>query len=311
MKIAVIGAGGVGGYFGGRLAQAGEDVHFIARGEHLNAMRERGLRVRSVRGNFEIPVQATNDPKEVGPCDHVLFCVKSFATREAAKSLKPLIGADTAVVSFQNGIDNEEAIATEVGWEHVMAGAAFIFASIVEPGVIEDAGGPARLVFGEWDDKESDRATKLLEAFSHAGIDAALSTDIRQVLWNKLAFICAQAGMTAVTGLPIGEIRNVPESMAMFRRIVEEVRDVAAAEGVDLGPDAVDRHMGFAEALEPQGRSSLHHDKTHGKRMELEALHGTVVRLAEKHGIPAPTSEAIYALLKPWAVRNENAARTT
>jgi len=311
MKIAVIGAGGVGGYFGGRLAQAGEDVHFIARGEHLRAMRERGLRVRSVRGDFEIRVQATDDPKEVGPCDHVLFCVKSFATKEAAKSLKPLIGPDTAVVSFQNGIDNEEAIAADVRWEHVMAGAAFIFSSIAEPGVIEDAGGPARLVFGEWDGQESDRSTRLLEAFRHAGIDAALSTDIRQVLWNKLAFICAQAGMTAATGLPIGEIRNVPESMAMFRRIVEEVRDVAAADGVDLGPDAVDRHVGFAETLEPGARSSLHHDKSHGNRMELEALHGTVVRLAEKHGIPAPASEAIYALLKPWAIRNERGKSTT
>ena len=311
MKIAVIGAGGVGGYFGGRLAQAGEDVHFIARGEHLRAMRERGLRVRSVRGDFEIRAQATDDPSEVGPCDHVLFCVKSFGTSEAAKSLKPLLGPDTAVVSFQNGIDNEEAIAAEVGWEHVMAGAAFIFASIVEPGMVEDSGGPARLVFGEWDGHESDRGTRLLEAFRHAGVDAALSTDIRQVLWNKLAFICAQAGMTAATGLPIGEIRNVPESMAMFRRIVEEVRDLAAAEGVDLGPDAVDRHVRFAEALEPGGRSSLHHDKSHGKRMELEALHGTVVRLARKHGLPAPASEAIYALLKPWAVRNENAAPAT
>ncbi|MGH2555619.1 MAG: ketopantoate reductase family protein, partial [Actinomycetota bacterium] len=251
MKIAVIGVGGVGGYFGGRLAQAGEDVHFIARGEHLRALSERGLRVRSVRGDFETRVQATDDPKEIGPSDHVLFCVKSFATQEAAKSLMPLIGPDTAVVSFQNGIDNEEAIAAEVGWEHVMAGAAFIFSSIVEPGVIEDAGGPARLVFGEWDGQESGRATRLLETFRHAGVDAALSTDIRQVLWNKLAFICAQAGMTAATGLPIGEIRKVPESMAMFRRIVEEVRDVAAAEGVDLGSDAVDRHVGFAEALEP------------------------------------------------------------
>lgn len=311
MRIAVIGAGGVGGYFGGRLAQAGQDVHFMARGEHLRALRDRGLRVRSIRGDFEIRVEATDDPKEIGPCDLVLFCVKSFDTPETAKRLGPLLGLETAVVSFQNGIDNEEAIAEEVGWEHVMGGVAFIFSSIVEPGVIEDTGGPARIAFGEWDGRDSDRGTRLLEAFEQAGVDAALSRNIRQVLWNKLAFICAQAGMTAATGLPIGEIRSVPESLAMFRRIVEEVRDVAAAEGVDLGPDAVDRHVGFAEALEPGGRSSLHHDKTHGKRMELEALHGTVVRLAEKHGIPVPVSEAIYALLKPWAVRNEEGAPAT
>jgi 2-dehydropantoate 2-reductase len=305
MKIAVVGAGGVGGYFGGRLAQAGEDVQFIARGEHLRVLRERGLRVRSARGDFEIRAQATDDPQEVGPCDFVLLCVKSFDTQEVAKKLEPMLGPDAAVVSLQNGIDNEQNIATEVGWEHVMAGAAFIFSVIAEPGVIEDGGGPARIVFGEWDGRQSDRAARLLEAFRGAGVDADVSTNIRQVLWNKFAFICAQAGMTAATGLPIGEIRIVPESMAMFRRLVEEVSAVAAAEGVDLGPGAVDRHVGFAEQLEAGGRSSLHHDMSHGRRMELEALHGTVVRLARDHGIPAPASEAIYALLKPWAVRNE------
>ncbi|HEY3209433.1 MAG TPA: 2-dehydropantoate 2-reductase [Actinomycetota bacterium] len=308
MRIAVIGAGGVGGYFGGRLAKAGQDVHFLARGEHLRALRERGLRVRSVRGDFQVRADATGDPAEVGPCDYVLFCVKSFDTSEAASKLAPLIHPDTAVISLQNGIDNEEAIAAEVGWEHAMGGVAFIFSSIAEPGVIEDTGGPARIVFGEWDGRESERGARFVEMFQAADVDAQLSSTIRQVLWNKLAFICAQAGMTAATGLPIGEIRNAPEAWAMFRRVVEEVGAVAAAEGIDLGPGAVDRHVRFAEELEPGGRSSLDHDKSHGKRMELEALHGTVVRLARKHSIPVPASEAIYALLEPWAVRNQKSA---
>jgi len=308
VRIAVIGAGGVGGYFGGRLAQAGHDVYFVARGAHLRAIRDRGLRVRSVRGDFTIRARATDDPAGISPCDFVLFCVKSFDTREAASRLASLLQADTAVISLQNGIDNEEAIAAEVGWEYVMGGVAFIFSSIAEPGVIEDSGGPARIVFGEWDGRESDRAARLLEAFRTAGVDAAVSPTIRQVLWNKLAFICAQAGMTAATGLPIGEIRDAPHAWAMFRRVVEEVGAVAAAEGVDLGRGAVDRHVGFAEQLEPDGRSSLHHDKAHGRRMELEALHGTVVRLAKKHAIPVPASEAIYAILEPWAVRNEKTA---
>jgi 2-dehydropantoate 2-reductase len=305
VKIAVIGAGGVGGYFGGRLARAGEEVHFVARGEHLLALRERGLRVRSVRGDFEVRANATDDPDRIGPCDYVLFCVKSFDTREAASRLAPLIQTDTAVISLQNGIDNDEAIAAEVGWEHVVGGVAFIFSSIAELGVIEDAGGPASIVFGEWDGGESKRGVQLLETFRKAGVDAQLSATIRKVLWDKLAFICAQAGMTASTGLPIGEIRSAPEAWAMFRRVVEEVGAVASAEGVDLGPGAVDRHLRFAQDLEPGGRSSLHHDKAAGKRMELEALHGTVLRLARKHGIPVPASEAIYAILEPWALRSK------
>lgn len=311
MRVAVVGAGGVGGYFGGRLAQVGEDVHFLARGAHLRAIRERGLRVRSIRGDFEVRAQATDDPDQIGPSDYVLFCVKSFDTREAASKLPPLLQAGTAVISLQNGIDNEEAIAEEIGWDHVMGGVAFIFSSIAEPGVIQDTGGPARIAFGELDGRESERGARLLETFQAAGVDAQLSSTIRQVLWNKLAFICAQAGMTAATGLPIGEIREAPEAWAMFRRVVEEVGAVAAAEGVELGEGAVDRHVQFAEKLEPGSRSSLHHDKTTGRRMELDALHGTVVRLARKHGLPAPASEAIYAILEPWAARNLSAQKVS
>jgi 2-dehydropantoate 2-reductase len=305
VRIAVLGAGGVGGYFGGRLAQSGEDVQFVARGEHLRAIRRHGLRVRSVRGDFEVSAFATDDPKEVGPCEFVLFCLKSFDTREAAAALDPLLAPNTAIVSLQNGVDNEEAIATQIGWDRVLGGVAFIFSMVPEPGVVEDTGGPARVVFGEWDGQPSERGTRLLEAFHRAGVDAELSSNIRSVLWNKFAFICAQAGMTAATQLPIGEIRSVPEAGEMFRQLVEEVCAVAAAEGVDLGPDAVDHHVRFAEGLEPDGRSSLYNDMVQGKRMELEALHGTVVRLAERHRVPVPASRAIYRLLKAWAVRNE------
>jgi 2-dehydropantoate 2-reductase len=235
----------------------------------------------------------------------VLFCVKSFDTDEAAARLHPLIGEETAVVSLQNGVDNEERIARHVGPDHVMGGAAFIFASVAEPGVFEDAGGPARVEFGEMDGRRSERAEVLLEAFVDAGVDAQLSEDIRAVLWNKFAFICAQAGMTAAVRLPIGEIRKVPEAMALFRRIVEEVCAVASASGTTLPPDTADRHVAFAMDLEPGGLSSLHFDLTHGRRMELEALHGTMVRRAAEHGVPAPMNEAVYSILRPWSVRNE------
>jgi 2-dehydropantoate 2-reductase len=308
VKLAVYGTGGVGGYFGGRLALAGVDVHLIARGPHLEALRTHGLKVSSVKGDFHVDLPARDDPSDVGACDYVLFSVKSFDTDAAAARLGPLIGDGTAVISFQNGVDNEEKIARVVGNEHVMGGAAYIFSGIAEPGVVTHTGGPARIVFGEMDGSPSQRAEQFLDACQKADIDAALSEDIRQVLWDKFAFICAQAGMTAAVRLPIGDVRTVEESWAAFRHVVEEVCAVAAAEEIELPRDTPDRHASFAESLEPTGYSSLYDDLTNGRRMELEALHGTVVRRARRHGIPVPVSEAIYAILRPWAVRNEASA---
>jgi 2-dehydropantoate 2-reductase len=308
VKIAVYGTGAVGGYFGGRLALAGADVHFIARGAHLEALRSHGLKVQSVKGDFHIEVSASDDPSDFGACDYVLFSVKSFDTDAAAQRLGPLLNDGTAIISFQNGVDNEEKIARTVGPEHVMGGAAYIFSSIVEPGVVAHTGGPARIVFGEMDGAHSERAERFLDLCEKADIDAELSEDIVSVLWDKFAFICAQAGMTAAVRLPIGEIRAESESKAAFKRIVEEVCAVAAAEGVKLPADAVDRHAGFADKLEPTGYSSLYDDLVRGRRMELEALHGTVVERARRNNIWVPICETIYAILKPWAVRNEAAA---
>jgi 2-dehydropantoate 2-reductase len=308
MKLAVYGTGGVGGYFGGRLALTGVDVHLIARGAHLESLRHHGLRVRSTKGDFELDLPVSDDPSDVGPCDFVFFTVKAFDTAAAAARLRPLIGERTAVVSFQNGVDNEQQIEDAVGRGHVMGGAAYIFSRIAQPGVIAHTGGPARIVFGEMDGSRSERAQQLLDACLGADINAELSDDIRRVLWDKFAFICAQAGMTAAVRLPIGEVRTVAESWDAFKRIVAEVCAVAAAEGVDLADDTVDRHARFAESLEPSGHSSLYDDLTGGRRMELEALHGSVVRRARDHDIPVPVSEAVYAILRPWAVRNEAAA---
>jgi 2-dehydropantoate 2-reductase len=300
VKVAVYGAGAVGGYFGGRLAQAGAFVQLIARGRHLEALKGSGLRVRSVRGDFQLRLPATDDPAEVGPCDVVLFCVKSFDTEAAAARLASLLAPQTAVLSLQNGVDNEEKIAREVGWEHVLGGAAYIFATVTEPGLIADTGGPGRIVFGEWDGSHSSRVRDLLEWFRKAQVDAEASSDIQSDLWYKFAFICAQAGMTAATRLPIGRIRSEPESWAMFQRLLEEVYAVAAAVGVRLPADTVQRHLRFAEGLEPHGYSSLHDDLAGGRRLELEALHGTVVRLGREHGVEVPASQAVHAILKPW-----------
>ncbi len=307
MKLAVYGTGGVGGYFGGRLALAGADVHLIARGAHLEALRKGGLKVTSPKGDFHVELPATDDPSEIGPCDVVLFTVKSFDTKTAAADLHPLIGDETAIVSFQNGVDNEEKIARAVGNEHVMGGAAYIFSRIAGPGAIAHTGGPARIVFGELDGSRSERAKRLLDLCLKADVDAEMSEAIVQVLWDKFAFICAQAGLTAAVRLPIGDVRSVEESWAAFKRIVEEVRAVASAAGVDLPADITERHASFAQSLAPTGYSSLFDDLTSGRRMELEALHGIVVSRARRHEIPAPMSEAIYAILRPWAVRNEAA----
>ncbi|MGE5286620.1 MAG: ketopantoate reductase family protein [Micromonosporaceae bacterium] len=305
MRIAVYGAGGVGGYFGGRLARAGAEVHFIARGAHLQALREHGLKVRSVKGDFEVHAPATDDPADVGPCDFVLFCVKTFDTGAAAVRLGPLVGEGTAVVSLQNGVENEDVLAQAIGEEHVMGGAAFIFAGIAAPGMIAHTGGPASLTFGELDGRPSERAKRLLAWCEQAGFGAELSASIQTVLWAKFAFICAQAGMTAAVRLPIGEIRATPAAWAAFARLVAEVCAVAEADGHPMPPAAKERALALAQAAEPGSFSSLHDDLVGGRRMELEALHGFVVRRAAQHGLAVPTSEAVYAILQPWAIRNQ------
>jgi 2-dehydropantoate 2-reductase len=251
---------------------------------------------------------ATDDPGDVGRCDFVLFCVKTFDTDAAAARLGPLIDADTAVVSLQNGVENEEKLARRVGDDHVMGGAAFIFAGIAEPGVIVHSGGPASVTFGELDGRISQRAGRLLALCEHAGVEAELSAGIMTVLWAKLAFICAQAGITAAVRLPIGEIRTVDASWAAFGRLVAEVCAVAEADGSPVPEAARERALALAQAIEPGSFSSLHDDLVAGRRMELEALHGFVVRRAAQHGLAVPMSEAVYAILRPWAVRNQRAS---
>ncbi len=302
MRIGVVGAGGVGGYFGGRLALAGTEVALLARGAHLAALRDRGLHVRGVVDDFSVRVSASDDPVEIGPCDVVLFCVKSYDTEQAAGLLGPLLGPETAVVSLQNGIDNEEKIAARIGPEHVLGGAAFILAHIAEPGVVEQTGGPGRIVFGELDGQRSERAERLLDTCRAAGIDAAIGDDIRAVLWDKYAFLCALAGVTAAARLPIDRLLRVPESRELFRQIVQEVSLVARAEGVALADDVVDQKTAFAESLEPGSFSSLHHDLVTGRRLELDALHGELVRRAARHQLRVPATEVVHSLLRPWEV---------
>jgi 2-dehydropantoate 2-reductase len=310
VRIAVFGAGGLGGYFGARFAQAGESVHLIARGAHLAALRERGLTVHSGSGDLHVKLPATDDPTQIGAVDVVLFSVKSYDTDASAARLGPLLGLAsahrdaTAVVSFQNGIDNEERIAAAIGEQHVVGGVCYIFASIAEPGVIEYVGGPARLVFGELDGQRTRRIEAFLAACRRASVDAEITDDIRAALWSKYVFLCALAGMTAAVRLPVGELRVDPSARAMLRALIEEGTRVARAEGVGLPGDYVERQMAFIDKLDPRGLSSLHHDLVTGHRMELEALHGELLRRAARAGVDLPASRAAYAILSPWARRN-------
>ncbi|WP_247000892.1 ketopantoate reductase family protein [Halosolutus gelatinilyticus] len=305
MKIVVYGAGGVGAYFGGRLANAGADVHLIARGPHLDALREDGLKVESIHGDFEVDLPATDDPAEVGECDVVLFCVKSFDTASAARRMEPLLGKETAVISLQNGVDNEEKLADEIGREHVLGGVTYIFSTIGEPGTIEHTDGPARIVYGELDGERSDRIERFHDRCERAdGMEGVLSADIWTDLWNKYALIAAVSSVTAAIRLPIGNIREVDESWELFVGILEEVQEVAAAEGVHVADEVIDNWIAFARDLDRDTYSSLHYDMTNGKRMEVDALQGTVVRKADEHGVDAPRTRTVYSILRPWAVKN-------
>jgi 2-dehydropantoate 2-reductase len=299
MRIAVVGAGGVGGYFGAKLARAGESVVMLARGPHLDAIRRDGVRVRSaLDGDVVAKVEAVESFAGQLPVDVALFCVKAFDTRSAAEALRPVMGPSTGVVSLQNGVDNEETLDEILGRGVALGGAAYVFASIEAPGVIAHKFA-GRIVFGEMDGRVTERATRLRDALARAGVPVEVSSDIRRVLWEKYLLISAQAGMTAITRCPAGVLRDTPETWRMYRLILEELAAVARAAGIALAPDAVDAVLTQAAALARDAYSSLHHDLTQGKRLELEALHGHAVRLGERHGVPTPMTFAVYAALKP------------
>ncbi|MFB3135962.1 MAG: ketopantoate reductase family protein, partial [Rhodospirillales bacterium] len=250
MKIAVFGSGGIGGYFGARLAAAGGDVHFIARGAHLEAMRAGGLRVRSLNGDLHMEtVHATDDPAAIGPVDVVLVAVKLYDTDAAARDCAPLVGPGTMVVSFQNGVAAADAFAAAVGRAHVIGGLAYIFSTIEAPGVIAHKGTLAKLVFGELDGGRTPRVEALLAACREAAIEAAISEDITADIWSKFAFLAALSGMTALVRLSIGPIRAEAGTRAMLRRAMEEVVAVARAKGIDLAADLVERHMETVDGL--------------------------------------------------------------
>jgi len=300
MRIVVMGSGGTGGYFGAKLARAGEDVTFVARGAHRAAIEADGVRIRSaVEGDWAVRAPAVERLDGRPPADVVLFCVKSFDTEEAAQLIRPVVGPDTGVLSIQNGVDNEEKLARVLGAGHVLGGAVRVFATIEAPGVIRHTFG-GHLTFGEMDGRETERARAFLAACRKAQIPTELVPDVERALWDKYVFLTTHAGITALTRCPAGVLRAVPEVRELYRRVGTEILAVGRAAGAPVDETQITQGMKMLDAVAPSAASSLQHDLVNGKRLELEALHGHVVRLAERHGVAAPTVFTIYAALRPF-----------
>lgn len=303
MRIAVVGAGGVGGAFGAALAKAGADVTFIARGAHLAAMKSKGLRIEGGRGETHlVPTQATDDPASVGPVDFVLFCVKLWDVESAGQHIKPLVGRETAVIPLQNGIDAPERLVPILGAQAVMGGVAQISASIVEPGVIRQVGTFMRMLFGELDGSTSKRGEALLAMCRKAGFDVVLSDQIVTELWMKFILLATNASVMAVARQPIGKLRDDPDMRQQFVAAYQEVVDVGKARGVKLPADAVDKMLAFNAGAPPTMKPSMALDLERGNRIELPWLGGKVVELGRQLGVPTPTHSFMYAALKPYVM---------
>ena len=300
MKIVIMGSGGVGSYYGGLLAKQGNNVTFIARGAHLQALRTNGLQVKSVHGDFAvIPVQATDSPAEVGAVDLILFCVKTYSTDEAAKAIQPAVSPQTAVISLQNGVDAIERIGKVVGVEHVLGGVTQISSAIEAPGVVRQVSQFRRIVVGELDGSVSARAQVIEKTLKETGITAEITQNIFKALWTKLVFISAASGLGGLTRLPMGDYRVVPETRAMIVGLMREVEAVARAQDIALDADVVQKSLDFIDAAAPQIKASMQLDVEAGRRMELESIIGVIGCKGRELGVPTPTADAIYAALLP------------
>lgn len=300
MRIAVFGTGGAGGYFGARLAQAGEDVTFLARGAHLRAIRERGLCVKTPDGDILIhPARATDSPDEAGVMDVVLVGVKTWQIAEAAAAMKPMLGERTLVLPLQNGVEAAAQLAVVLGSRHVLGGLCGTLSQLERPGVIRSIGSVHMIKFGELEGSESERTKTLLEVLRRPGVNASIPENIHVALWEKFLFVVPVGGIGAVSRAPIGTTRSAPETRRLLERAMREIFDVAHARGIPLADDVIARTMAFVDTLAPAGTASLQRDIADGKPSELDAWNGAVVRLGRDAGVPTPLHEFIYHGLLP------------
>lgn len=299
MRIVIFGTGGVGGYFGGRLAQAGEDVTFIARGEHLRAIKANGLKVDSTSGDFIInPAKATDDVKEVGDAELVVLGVKAWQVPDAARAIKPIVHANTTVLPLQNGVEAVPQLVDELGGDNVVGGLCKIVSFVVGPGHIRHAGFTPSIVIGERDDRRTDRIVTIAETFNHAGLETTIATDIQAALWMKFLFIASFSGVGAVANAPAGVVRSNPKWREQVISAIQEIYALARARGVKLPADAIATVMTAVDGLPADATSSMQRDIAAGKPSELEAQNGAVVRMARESRVDVPTHEHIYQTLK-------------
>jgi 2-dehydropantoate 2-reductase len=302
MRVAIMAAGGVGGYLGARLANAGREVAMLARGRHLQAIRENGLSVATNEGTFTArPALATDDPAEIGPVDVVVFAVKLRDTEAAAEACRPLIGPDTVVIPFQNGVESSDIVGGINGAEHAAARGGYIALSNSEPGRLNKVGGMERFCFAEADGRRSPRIEAFREAVVESGVNAPPVDDIRAEIWRKFAFLAPMSGMTAASRSPMGVIRGDEHMREVFRGAVSEVVAVARARGIAVPDDLVDQHMRFIEGLAPEMTSSQAHDLAAGRPIEVDGLSGAVKRLGREVGVATPIHATLHAVLRPFA----------
>ena len=300
MRIAIFGAGGAGGYFGARLARSGEDVTFIARGEHLEAIRQHGLRVDSILGDFVVsPAKVTGDPEQVGQVDMILLGVKAWQVKSVLPALHSLVGPQTTIVPLQNGVESPDRLAKAFGAKHVVGGLAKIISFKVGAGHIRHAGADPYLAIGELDKRSSGRTMRIQQVFQKSGISVDVSEDIEAALWQKFLFVVSWGGVGTVTDAPIGVVRSRPETRLMLKQSMSEVLAVAQAKKIALDSDTVVKTMAFVDTLPPDGTTSLHRDIKNGFPSELESWSGAVVRFGKEAGVPTPLNEFIYHSLLP------------
>ena len=301
MRIAVIGAGGIGGPYGASLAKAGADVTFVARGAHLAAIRENGLHIEGDRGETHIrPAQATDDIAGIGTVDIVLCCVKLWDLEVVAEQIRAIIGSQTAVIPLQNGIDAAQPLTSILGYDAVMGGMAFVTGAIIAPGLIRQTGTYQRMTFGELDSQVSERGRRLRDLCEAAGFEGVLSPDIMVPVWEKFILLVPLSGLNALTRLPLGKWRDDPDLLALYEAALRETVSVGLAEGIRLPPDIVDRSHAQMRSMPPHHTTSMGNDLLRGNRLELPWFAGKVVELGRRHGIETPVNGFIYAALKPY-----------
>ena len=300
MKVAVMGAGAVGGYYGGVLARDGLEVTLICRGAHRDAIVSKGLRVDSHWGQFEVSPAATDDPGDVGPVDLVLHCTKLYSNDEAVPILRPMVGEYTTILTVQNGVTSGQRLADEFGWDRVLQGATYIEAAIEAPGHVEQSGSAARIEFGERDGAATDRTEAVRALLDRRGIQVAVSSDIASTLWTKLVAVAALGTAITVSRSSLAEVLSWPEGTATIRTVMEEIVAVGKARGIDFPPNVVDERFEAAAEEAEEFKSSLQADMQAGKPLEVDDLLGAVVRMGRDMGIPVPASSALVMALEPF-----------